>query len=174
MRFVKLVVVTVAMVMVAAHPAGAQYPGTTSTTLAPTSQNLGTLAIGSETTAVSCGFQPGTATVRLNGGTSIADTVDSDGCARTTVAVLSASQVRVEGTTTAATCANNVLSVTGTATGGGSRTVTTSFAIACPDGGALPRTGAMILRWSLGAGALLAVGALFVLAGRRRNTTTVA
>ena len=55
MRIVKLVVAVIATLMVAAaHPAAAQYPGTTSTTLAPTSQNLGTLAVGSETTAVSC------------------------------------------------------------------------------------------------------------------------
>jgi len=177
MRFVKVLLAALTALVVVALPAAAQYPGTTSTTVAPTNQTLGTLAVGAETTVLSCGFQPGSASVSLNGQTSVSDTADADGCVRTALAVLSASQVRVEGATRAATCTNNVLSVTGTAAGGGARTVTTSFGIDCPSGGGggggLPRTGAMILRWSLGGGALLAVGALLVLSGRRRNTAVV-
>ena len=38
--------------------------------------------------------------------------------------------------------------------------------------GSLSRTGAMILRWSLLGGALIAVGVLFTMAGRRRRHTT--
>ncbi|MGI8683516.1 MAG: hypothetical protein ACR2MO_00155 [Acidimicrobiales bacterium] len=179
MRFVKVLLAALTALVVVALPAAAQYPGTTSTTVAPTNQTLGTLAVGAETTVLSCGFRPGTVSVSLNGQSSVSDTADADGCVRTAIAVLSASQVRVEGATQAATCTNDVLSVTGTAAGGGARTVTTSFGIDCPSGGGggggggLPRTGAMILRWSLGGGALLAVGALLVLSGRRRNTAVV-
>jgi hypothetical protein len=167
MRFVKVLAAATALLAVTAVPGFAQYPGTTSTTLAPTSQTLGTLAVGAETTVLSCGFQPGTVSVSVNGQAPVADTADADGCARTAVAVLSSSQVRVEGATRSATCTDDAISVSGTGATGGARTVTTSFAIACSDG--LPRTGAMILRWSLGGGALLAVGALLVLAARRRT-----
>jgi hypothetical protein len=46
-------------------------------------------------------------------------------------------------------------------------------AAASTQGGALGRTGAMVLRWSLLGGALLAVGVLFVMASRRRRHADV-
>lgn len=173
MRLLKILFGAMATVVVAAAPAAAQYPGTTSTTVAPTSQTAGTLAVGSETTILSCGFRPGTATATVNGASAGSDTVDADGCVRSTLAVLGTSQVRVDGTTTAATCTNDVLAVTGTGANGAARTVTTSFGIDCP-GGTLPRTGTSIVPWALAGGALLGFGALLVVVSRRRRSVTTA
>lgn len=103
----------------------------------------------------------------------MADTVDADGCARTAVAVLSASQVRVEGVLFSANCGtdSNTLSVAGSDPTGTPRVVNTVFGVTCPVAatwGLLPRTGALVLRWSLLGAALVAVGALLVLENRRQ------
>jgi hypothetical protein len=85
-------------------------------------------------------------------------------------------QIRVDGVLYNANALNvrNALVVQGTATGGLSGRWTNYFTIVPPagpaaGGNALGRTGAMILRWSLLGGALLAVGALLVMAARRRR-----
>jgi LPXTG-motif cell wall-anchored protein len=68
---------------------------------------------------------------------------------------------------------SNVLRLTGTGTNGQPRTVDIIFDIATRDrgvaGAPLPRTGAMILRWSLAGAALLAIGGALVLVDRRRR-----
>lgn len=161
-----------------ALPAHAQYPGTTSTTavtpaVSVASQSAGSIGVGQTTTVASCGLQQGSATVAVNGRMATPDTVDADGCARATIAVLGVTLVRVNGAEFAADCGPgaNTLSVSGTGTGGAPRVVNTVFGIPCPadaTGGLLPRTGALVLRWSLLGAALIAVGALVVLAERGR------
>ena len=83
-----------------------------------------------------------------------------------------APQVSIDGRVYNAQFGSNSLAVFGQGTQGGNLTVIHTFTIATPAGtgsGALPRTGAMILRWTLAALALVAVGALLVFADRRRR-----
>jgi hypothetical protein len=83
-----------------------------------------------------------------------------------------APQVSIDGRVYNAQFGTNSLAVFGQGTQGGNLTVIHTFQIATPAGtgtGALPRTGAMILRWTLAALALVAVGALLVFADRRRR-----
>lgn len=179
MRKLAMLVGLLAGVLASTAPAAAQYPGTTSTTSAVpppavASQSVGALDIGQSTTIASCALQPGQVSVGVNGRGGATDTVDADGCARTPLGVLSSSQVRVAGVVFSATCGtdSNTVSVSGTGTGtaGAARIVNTVFGVDCPAaaGGLLPRTGALVVRWSLLGGALMAVGALLVLADRRR------
>lgn len=183
-----------------AAPAAAQtdpYPGTTSTTtVSATAQAAGTVAAGQTTVITSCGFRPGPVSVSLNGRGGATDTAEGDGCARTTVTVVSVDVIRVEGVRLSTTapptrvgvvlpalrlasnhgfCGENTLGVTGPDPAGNPRTVNTLFTVDCPAapaGGLLPRTGATVLRWSLAGAALLAVGWLIVLADRRRRVST--
>ncbi|MDP9388213.1 MAG: hypothetical protein M3Q48_09975 [Actinomycetota bacterium] len=172
--------VTLALAAPAVAQTTAPYPGTTSTTAAVSTatQVAGTLAVGQTTTITSCPFRPGPVNLAVNAQPAGTDTAEADGCARTTVAVLGVNLVRVEGTQVAARCGDNTLAVTGPGAATATRTVNTVFGIDCPAapaataGGALPRTGAMILRWSLAGAALLAVGWLIVLADRRRRIPT--
>jgi hypothetical protein len=87
-----------------------------------------------------------------------------------------APQVSIDGRVYNAQFGSNSLAVFGQGTQGGNLTVIHTFTIATPAGtgsGALPRTGAMILRWTLAALALVAVGALLVFADRRRRVAPV-
>jgi hypothetical protein len=85
-------------------------------------------------------------------------------------------QVTIDGRTYNAQFGANTLSVQGDSTAGGTLTVNHTFNIAgapAGTGGALPRTGAMILRWTLAALALVTVGALLVFADRRRKVAPI-
>lgn len=174
------------------------YSGGTSTTAGSATSgtvNHGTIGSGQSFIAESCQFSDGVA-LQLNGNSAGSDTVESDGCTRQTVTVLSsgtalggarlataglqlaatAPSVSIDGRTYAAKNGTNTLSVFGIGTNGGNRTVTHTFVIgsaAAGSGSGLPRTGAMILRWSLAALALIAVGGLLVLADRRRRPAAV-
>lgn len=182
MPMLKPLLGALAVTLALAAPAVAQtdpYPGTTSTTAvaATATQVAGTVAVGETTTITSCPFTPGPVNLAVNAEPAGTDTAEPDGCARTTVAVLGVDLVRVEGTQVAARCGDNTLAVSGPGATAATRTVNTVFGIDCPApaataGGTLPRTGAMVLRWSLAGAALLAVGWLIVLADRRRRTRT--
>ena len=177
MREFKTVLGAMALAFVCAAPAVAQsYPGTTSTTLAPTTQNIGVLAVGQETTILSGGFAPGAVTVAVNGQGGASDTAAANGVVSTTVAVLGVSLMRVEGVQFPANCGGNTVAVTGSVATGGTRTVNTSFDIACAAtadaSGLLPRTGGAILGWSLAGIALVALGSLLVVSNRRRRTSS--
>lgn len=172
MRSCKAFIGAIVASVVLALPVAAQtsttapYPGTTSTTAAPTSQNVGALAAGQETTITSCGFTGGgTVTVAVNGRGGGSGSVGADGCTSTTVSVLGANQVRVAGVVFDANCGANSVGVTS-----GSRTVTTTFTVDCADG--LPRTGSSVLPWVLAGAGLVAVGLAVVVAGRRRSTAS--
>ena len=167
-------------------------PPATTTTGAPTSQ---TISHGSTNpfVAESCGFSDGV-TLQLNGNAAGTDTVDSDGCSRQNVSwtngtaagapVLAAAgvqlaqtgtpKVTIDGRVYNGVVGTNTLSVFGIGTNGANRTVTHTFTISGAAGsGGLPRTGALILRWSLAALALMAVGTLLVLADRRRKVAPI-
>lgn len=159
-------------------------------------QFLGTFREGDTFTAVSCGFADGVA-LEFNTNDAGTDTLGADGCARQTVRIvedgvaLSAPvfaaaglqlaaptpQVSVDGKIFEAKQGRNDLTNFGISASplNPTREVHNLFDIAGPSGGGavggsgLPRTGAMILRWSLVALALVAVGTLLVLADRRRK-----
>ena len=176
------------------------YPGDTSTTTPQSTSatvTLGTFGDGAVFTAEFCGFAPGVpVSITFNGATVGTFTAGSDGCVRLTIRVLEDGvalaqpviaaaglqlaqsgpqpRVSINGTEFNANRGTNTLVATGTGANGASRTVTVRFTLGAADGagggGGLARTGAMVLRWSLAGGALLAVGALLVLADRRRGT----
>jgi hypothetical protein len=172
------------------------YPGCTTTTAAgPTSQTqqLGDHQQGDTFIIESCGFSQGV-TLQLNGNGAGDDTLNSAGCAQETVTIVEdgvglgaarfaaaglhvaapTPQVRIDGRLYTAKAGSNDLTVFGIGTNGANRTVHNLFNIAGrTGGGALPRTGAMILRWSLAALALMAVGTLLVLADRRRKAAPI-
>jgi len=195
----KLIVVlgaAVALALVAA-PAGAQtYPtGSTSTTTGTPSSasiNAGTLGSGGATSVDVCGFLAGsTVTVTVNGGSAFTLTVGSNGCVTITISVTSAGSafgrpvfatVGMQLAQTGSTLVinghtitgnppgvSNTIVVSGTGSDGNPRTVSVVFTTSTSSSSALPRTGVMILRWTLAALALIGVGALLVLADRRRG-----
>ena len=197
------ILMTAALVAFLALPAAAvlaqeDYSGTTSSTDAARTtetQNFGTKNQGDTFTIESCGFSDGVA-LQFNGTSIGDDTLNPAGCATQTVTIVedgvaagtarlaaaglqlaqTTPRVSIDGRVFAARSGSNNLAVFGTGTNGAERTVNNLFTIAGGaggGGGALPRTGAMILRWSLAALALLAVGTLLVLADRRRKVTPV-
>lgn len=145
---------------------------------------------GSTVTKTFNGQSAGTRTADANGCTTETVTVIEDGVALATpaFAVLglqlaqqtTTPQVRIDGQTFPALVGTNTILDRGTGLNGQPRTVTTTFTIQRPStggggggagGGSLVRTGATILRWSLVAVALGAVGFLLVLASKRRERT---
>jgi hypothetical protein len=173
---------------------------TSTSTPAPTSVTifLGTFGDGAVFIAEFCGFAPGVpVNITFNGGPVSGSFVSgSDGCVRLTIRVLSdgvavgqpivaaaglqlaqsgGARVSINGTEYAANRGSNTLVASGTGANGAPRTVTVRFNLGTADGGAaggggLARTGAMLLRWSAAAIALIGVGALLVVADRRRGS----
>lgn len=171
--------------------------GTTTTlsTTGPTSGsiNAGTLGIGGTVSVDVCGFVPGsTVSLTFNGAPAGTATVGSNGCATITIQVVNpgtalgrpvfavaglqlaatGSTVKINGQTFTGLPPGqtNTIVATGTGTNGAARTVSVFFTTSVGNATSpLVRTGAMILRWSLAALALIAVGALLVLADRRRG-----
>jgi hypothetical protein len=171
--------------------------GTSTTSPQPTvvTQQQGTHGQGDTFTVESCGFSDGVA-LQWNGADAGSDTLNSAGCATQQVTILEdgvslgaklfaaaglqlaapTPQVSIDGRTFTAKSGSNTLSVFGVGTNGADRTVNNIIVIggaAAGSGNGLPRTGAMILRWSLAALALIAVGGLLVLADRRRKVAPV-
>jgi hypothetical protein len=160
--------------------------------------NLGTLFEGDvRTTDASCDWGPGsTVTVTIEGVT-FQVTTNAAGLVRVTVTfvsdgvalsrpVLAAAGVELAQSSPVVVRVNangvvrdvrtqlgsNLVRLTGTTTTGGPGTADIVFNLArrgAIGGGALPRTGAMILRWGIGGGVLLVIGAALVLIDRRRR-----
>lgn len=147
---------------------------------------------GSTVTKTFNGQSAGTRTADANGCTTETVTVLEDGVATATPAFAvvglqfaqqtTIPQVRIDGQTFPALVGTNTITDSGTGLNGQPRTVATTFTIQRPaaggagggggtGGGSLVRTGAMLLRWSLVAVALGAVGFLLVLASKRRERT---
>jgi hypothetical protein len=173
-------------------------PPASSTTAAPSSQttDAGTIPPGTSKAVDACGFAPGsTVHVTANGATWGDTTAGSDGCVHATISVgtgtglgtrtFAAAGLQLAAARTftvtigsvsktfAGNAQNNTVVFSGTGSNGAARTVTVVFDINATSGGGLARTGAMILRWSLAAAALIAVGSLLVLADRRRKVVPV-
>lgn len=151
--------------------------GATTTTIVSTggTQVAGQVSVGGSFTREACGFAPGsTVMTSLNGGGSVTQTADANGCLQLTVAVLSETQVRVAGATLPARCGPNTLVATGTGAAGQQGTQTVTFTVVCPAsaGGRGAFTRANVGRWAGLGAALVGVGVLIVLAARRRGAPT--
>jgi len=199
MRKLIVILGAIAVALALAAPAGAQtYPtgSTTPTTAGPTSGsiNAGTLGAGGSVSVDVCGFVPGsTVTITLNGGGVTTATVGSNGCATITIQVTNpgtalgrpvfaaaglrlaatSSTLKINGVTATGNPPGqqNTIGATGTGSNLASRTVNVFFttSTSTTSSGGLPRTGVMVLRWTLAALALIAIGGLLVFADRRRN-----
>ena len=153
-------------------------------------------APGATINVVLNGTPLGTATADQNGCVRVTITILSDGTAMGTITFAAAGLQAAQSTPRARITVNeltrdanvqvrgNVLRLTGQGSNGAPRTVTILFDVGRPDGaagaagaarggaaggGALSRTGGMILRWSLAGVALAGIGALLVVADRRRS-----
>jgi hypothetical protein len=198
MRKLILVLCATAVALLAASPAGAQtYPtgSTTPTTAGATSGtiNAGALGPNGSVSVDVCGFVAGsTVTISLNGSAVTTAVAGSNGCATITIQVINpgaalgravfaaaglhlaatGSTLKINGVTATGLPPGqtNAIAASGVGTNLAPRTVNVSFTVSSTGGtSGLPRTGLMILRWSLAALALIAVGSLLVLADRRRG-----
>lgn len=174
------------------------YPGTpTTVSSAPSSQtiDLGSKPLGSAQDVTECNFAPGTAITVVVNGTALSThpTADVQGCVvlhievlptlvalgRSPVRMLAATglaavannvQVRVDGELVTVGPPGSVVTVVSSGTGinGSARSVSVRFTVVASSGG-LIRTGAAIVKWAVLGVLLLGVGALLVLAARRRS-----
>jgi hypothetical protein len=142
----------------------------------PTAQNLGTIAVGGtvsgDLTPV-CPFVAGsTVNMTVNGASGGTKTASSRGSVHVTLQVNSRTSGSLnDPVTVPVQCGNNLITASGTSATGPT-SVSGAFTLSCA-AAAVPSsvafTGANILRWSLGALALMGIGALFVLGSRRRR-----
>lgn len=188
-------IVSAALVLLVA-PAQAQtgYPPGGCTTLTGT-QNVGTVNVGQTFVlqlAPTCAFTPGTSlTVTVNGVNIPGKVANANGVTTVEVTVVSATQLSIDDPVlTPAICGVNSATASGPSAVAGGRTVTqtANFTLNCsavpgttgatstggpatPSTGRLSLTGANSLRWAAMAAVLLGVGALFVVATRRRASS---
>jgi len=147
-------------------------PGTTTTSVAP-GASAGTVVLGATITARVCGLAGGSsATVTADGQPAGAVTADASGCVVTAVKGLSITNALVNGVSVPITCGANSLTFTGTGPTGASLVQTVAFSVNCAVTAAIVFTGSNVLKWLLAALILLAFGALFLIAERRRARTT--
>ena len=170
---------------VLAPAAGAQTgypPGPCTATIG--SQDAGAHAVGTSFTVVlspTCAFSAGAlVNIVVNGQAIGTKAASANGTVTVNVTVASATQLVInDPVTVAGQCGTNTIVATGpsAAAGGATVTQTATFTVLCPTGVAVPTpvargrvafTGANVLRWGAVALVLLAVGALLVVADRRR------
>lgn len=173
MRRALLAVIVGLAFVVPAAPAFAQTSGGSGT---PTVVNCGSAAVGATDSCTIGGFPPGaTVTVTVNGTGGLTKTADSSGNIHITIQITSQTTgILGDPVNVTIQCGTNTI----VATGGGV-TQTGTFTETCPAATpvtAAPTsnvafTGANILRWTLAAAALLAIGAFMVWASRRRRPT---
>lgn len=162
--------------MLLAPAAGAQTPYQAGGCASPT-VDAGAHAIGSSFSFVlGCPFDPGsTVTITVNGQTVGTKTADASGAVTVNVTVVSQTVLQINDPVTApGQCGPNSVVATGPANGS-TGSITGGFTVLCPAGvvTAVPRrgvafTGANILRWGAVAMLLVAVGAVLIVADRRR------
>jgi hypothetical protein len=147
-------------------------PGTTTTSVAPGGGNAGTVPLGGTITATASGFSPGSSTTLLVDGQAAGSvTVGANGVASVSIKVLSATTALVNGVSIPITCGANSVTFTGTSPTGAALTQTISFSVNCAVSAGIVFTGANVFKWLLAALVLLALGALFLIAERRRSRT---
>ncbi len=169
-----------------APPAMAQTPGYPPTcNVADIPQDAGTFNVGDTfqvALSPSCVFTPGsTVAVTVNGTSVGTKTADGSGFIHVTVRVVSATQLEIDDPiSVVARCGTNSVVATGPSQAAG-RTVTQTgtFRINCgtaggggaatPVKGSVAFTGANIAKWAAVALALIGVGAVLVVADRRRG-----
>ena len=173
------------MLVVLVPAAGAQTgypPGACTATVG--SQDAGAHAIGSSFSVVlapTCALSPGAlVSIVVNGQAVGTKAAAANGTVTVNVTVASATQLIInDPVTVAGQCGTNTIVATGpsAAAGGATVTQTATFTVLCPTGvavatpvsrGRVAFTGANVLRWGAVALVLLAVGALLVVADRRR------
>ena len=162
-------------------------------------RSLGELNEGDTRTVRSCGFDDDVAVFFNEQLVDASDEIDGEGCAEQTLRIVEDGQpgfgprplaavgtgglelaqaltpvVEIDGKRFVARAGQNVLQNIGFDADGNERFVRTLFTLGdgTGGGGALARTGATIVRWSLPGAALLGVGALLVLAARRRHAAS--
>jgi hypothetical protein len=172
----------------AAAPAVAQTPGYPPTcNAADVAQNAGVHQIGETfrvTLAPPCVFTPGASVnVTVDGQTVGTKVADASGFITVTIHVVSATELQIDDPVSVRSqCGGNSLVGTGPSQADGGATVsqTVTFSVACPGpGGGVAQpvsgrvafTGANIAKWAAVALALVAIGALLVVANRRRGHT---
>jgi hypothetical protein len=172
--------------LLSASPAASQ-AATTTTTPYPgqacnrnSTSDLGTMAVGQVRTFTltpNCVFTNGTPVTKSVNGTNVG-TQNASAAGSVTVEVNAVSQTQLsidDPVIVPAVCGTNRIVATGAsaAAGGATVTHTGTFTLTCaatgtPPGG-LSRTGQNLVRWSIAAAALIAVGAFLVIADRRRG-----
>lgn len=163
-------------------------------------RSLGELNEGDVRTIRSCGFAEDTSVFFNESLVDEQDEIDAEGCAEQVLRIVEDGQagfapralaavgagglelaqsltpiVEIDGKRFVARApGQNVLQNIGFDADGNERFVRTLFTLGDPGsgGGALARTGATVVRWSLPGAALLGVGALLVLAARRRHAAS--
>ena len=152
-------------------------PGNPPTSANPKARNndRGVLVGGTKFNNEVCGFQPNsTVTVTFNGTNVEQQTTDANGCARQVVETSCPPAATIDGHRFDAKAADeNRLVVSGTGADGQPLSQTDTFGVRCV-GGKSAFTGANVLRWTIAALVLIAIGALFVVADRRRGHRHVA
>ncbi|MBV9040745.1 MAG: hypothetical protein JOZ68_07060 [Acidimicrobiia bacterium] len=181
-----IVAAAVALMGLALWPATAAvaqtsgYPPPPNCTNNPTAQNLGTIAVGDTLDATLtpvCIFISGsTVNMTVNGANGGTKTANSNGGVHISLfAASSTSGSLNDPVTVPIQCGTNTITASGNSATGPTST-TGIFTLTCPAAAATTAspskvafTGANILRWSLGALALIGIGTLFVLGSRRRR-----
>lgn len=142
-------------------------------------KDFGTVRPGDGFQKEDCGFTAGsTVTVSFNGGGAGTAVAGGDGCVRLDVEVIDANTVSIEGRRLRMQCGRQVITVAGADADGGDRVAQNGFFVPCGEAargdaarsdGGLSDTGANVGRWLTVAGLLIAIGAAFVVADRRRS-----
>lgn len=152
-------------------------PTTTVATVVGPGQVGGSASLGGSVTNEICGFLPGsTVQLTLNGTVSVGTTVaDPNGCITITIKVLNDKpQLVVDGTQANGICGTNMVVATGPGASGGTFSQSDSVTVNCAaqptsSSSGLPFTGANVLKLVVAAAVLIMMGALLVIADRRRG-----
>jgi hypothetical protein len=147
-------------------------PGTTTTVPGGAGSGGGTVAIGATLNVEACGYRAGsTVNVSIDGQAATTTIAKATGCGRISIKPVSSTNAVVSGIDPAITCGANNAVFTGVSSAGASISQTVGFSINCAVSAGIVFTGANISKWLLAALVLLALGALILLAERRRSRT---
>jgi hypothetical protein len=159
-----------AFVGVAAGQTPGYPPGTSTTTIAPGVSGGGTVGVGGTVAVQACGYKPGSSiNVSINGQPATTTTAKATGCGHATITLVSTTSAVVSGVDPAITCGANTATFSGANAAGTAVVQTVGFSVNCAVSAGIVFTGANIFKWLLAALGLFALGALFLVAERRRS-----